>query len=403
MQQQDVESGPSEPHPELLIQLVNIWQRISSSTLHAIQSPPNISSNTFTKPKTFTEETAIKPCKRLKSMKTRKSHIEKHEPISIPPSVPLANGIAPALEVNHANRGVTCELCGGTYPHPVTKHMKMTHAGCGNSAGGKGYNSSGVWLGGWAGDCGDAGSPSSSWYLFCESCRERCIRQARGVQEIKVTSPPPQVPRASPLNSLATPMKVHQVLKENAMFLLRIGSSVGGRDVVEVVQGDGEQMIFEDLGVAFNCLRSLGHSKDEYARRVCEERLSEENIREIKRVVGGSGSGGGASRKRATSNENAGLMFVSQPSPTLKRLAKMVNEEKENGFPLNRPVFQFILQPHDLQLLLTNMKDSLCKAIIRTFAFRVSYEFFKPFLITFSFSSGFYMAIANSESSDHPP
>lgn len=50
-----------------------------------------------------------------------------------------------------------CELCAETFPHPVTYHMRQCHSGCGQHAGGKGYNSSGNYCLGWAGNCGDGG------------------------------------------------------------------------------------------------------------------------------------------------------------------------------------------------------------------------------------------------------
>lgn len=50
-----------------------------------------------------------------------------------------------------------CELCGDNFPHPVTYHMHQMHPGCGQHAGGKGYNSGGNYCLGWAGNCGDGG------------------------------------------------------------------------------------------------------------------------------------------------------------------------------------------------------------------------------------------------------
>lgn len=39
---------------------------------------------------------------------------------------------------SNLEREASCELCGQTYPYPVTYHMKMMHPGCGWHAGGKG-------------------------------------------------------------------------------------------------------------------------------------------------------------------------------------------------------------------------------------------------------------------------
>lgn len=69
-----------------------------------------------------------------------------------------------------------CELCGLRFPHPVTYHMKLMHPGCGWHAGGNGYNSGGNYCLGWAGNCGDGGGGGSSWYLLCDTCRDKYLK-----------------------------------------------------------------------------------------------------------------------------------------------------------------------------------------------------------------------------------
>ena len=64
---------------------------------------------------------------------------------------------APQLIAPPGDKESVCELCGGSYPHPITYHMKRFHSGCGRHAGGQGYNSGGNYCGGWAGNCGDGG------------------------------------------------------------------------------------------------------------------------------------------------------------------------------------------------------------------------------------------------------
>ena len=71
-----------------------------------------------------------------------------------------------------ADRETACELCGGCFPHPVTFHMRAAHPGCGETAGGKGYNSGGNFCVGWAGNCGDGGVGKFSLVLisFVDFC-----------------------------------------------------------------------------------------------------------------------------------------------------------------------------------------------------------------------------------------
>lgn len=144
-----------------------------------------------------------------------------------------------------------CELCGETFPHPVTYHMRQCHSGCGQHAGGKGYNSDGNYCLGWAGNCGEGGvrkssskfglkflgnarmrvvAAGSTWYLLCENCREKYIKNNRGGKQVCGRSR--IVPRRKPtfVKSLVSPsnssiMDIHLIMKSNAMFLLELASS----------------------------------------------------------------------------------------------------------------------------------------------------------------------------------
>lgn len=55
--------------------------------------------------------------------------------------------------------------------------MRIVHPGCEKPALGKGYNSVGTFCEGWAGNCGEGGKGASSWYLMCDSCREKYLEQ----------------------------------------------------------------------------------------------------------------------------------------------------------------------------------------------------------------------------------
>jgi len=58
--------------------------------------------------------------------------------------------------------------------------------GCGRYAGGQGYNSIGHFCGGWAGNCGDGGIGGSTWYLVCDRCREKYLREKQSAAREKV-------------------------------------------------------------------------------------------------------------------------------------------------------------------------------------------------------------------------
>lgn len=146
--------------------------------------------------------------------------------------------------VGGIERETVCELCGNMYPHPVTYHMRQAHPGCGGHAGGKGYNSGGNFCVGWAGNCGDGGVGGSSWYLVCDTCREKYLRSKKqsGVSGkdktgISKKSSLPKKKAAGPASSSASrllsptastsPLETHIIMRNNAMFLLDLASAGG--------------------------------------------------------------------------------------------------------------------------------------------------------------------------------
>ena len=125
---------------------------------------------------------------------------------------------------------VLCELCGEEFAHPVTYHMRKAHPGCGRPAGGQGYNSGGNFCGGWAGSCGDGGVGGSTWYLMCDSCRARYLREkkrsgsgggARKPMGARKNSAAENVVKAL----LRTELAAQWVLYSNAMFLLELAAT----------------------------------------------------------------------------------------------------------------------------------------------------------------------------------
>ncbi|XP_019899964.2 probable E3 ubiquitin-protein ligase HERC1 isoform X1 [Esox lucius] len=74
-------------------------------------------------------------------------------------------------EHHEPNEMVECELC-STLTLQFNNHMKRHHPGCGQSAGRRGYRSTGAYVDGWfGGECG-SGSP---YYLLCSNCREKYL------------------------------------------------------------------------------------------------------------------------------------------------------------------------------------------------------------------------------------
>ncbi|KAI4471285.1 e3 ubiquitin-protein ligase mycbp2 [Holotrichia oblita] len=130
-------------------------------------------------------------------------------------------------------RETICELCGVTYPHPVTYHMRQAHPGCGHHAGSKGYSPSGNYCRGWAGNCGNGGVHGSTWYLLCESCREKYVKTNRGGKAYVPKAVDKTISRRKTTILLNSPMSIeahgiseaHIIMKNNATFLLDLASA----------------------------------------------------------------------------------------------------------------------------------------------------------------------------------
>lgn len=190
-------------------------------------------------------------------------------------------GEAGRLPSDGLDKEVMCELCGYYYKNPLTYHMRQAHPGCGNSASGFGYNSSGTFCGGWAGQCGEGGVMGITWYLLCQQCRERYLKQKRQLMVIEKPKKLINKKRHSRYMTSNTLLEVHQVMKNNAMFLLQFSSASNGSlkslNPPSVPLGkrnsyNGKQLSQQSIdlthhnpfpNVLFQCLQTLGVNESE--------------------------------------------------------------------------------------------------------------------------------------------
>ncbi|KAG9492128.1 hypothetical protein GDO78_000574 [Eleutherodactylus coqui] len=205
-------SGKSRPPLPLTLQhLVAFWEDISLATIKAASQNmifPSPGSCAVLKKKE-----GEKDSKKAKKEKKKKDKAEAR---------PRGNlfGEMAQLSVGGPEKDTICELCGESHPYPVTYHMRQAHPGCGRYAGGQGYNSIGHFCGGWAGNCGDGGVGGSTWYLVCDRCREKYLREKQAaVKQSRRKPVQVKTPRALPT------MEAHQVIKANALFLLSLSSA----------------------------------------------------------------------------------------------------------------------------------------------------------------------------------
>ncbi|XP_026670203.1 E3 ubiquitin-protein ligase MYCBP2-like isoform X5 [Ceratina calcarata] len=200
--------------PPALKSLVFLWEELSTNCLQTIEQQTMKLSK---RPEKRPREDKLKEREKKSSRKKKE-----WKPVG------RANGSDVLGEIE---RDTICELCGMTFPHPVTYHMKIMHPGCGWQAGGKGYNSWGNYCIGWAGNCGDGGVGGNSWYLMCDTCRDKYLRARKlklakkfltGMSKKKNGSSKTVSPLSSPNGN-----ETHIIMKNNAMFLLDLASASG--------------------------------------------------------------------------------------------------------------------------------------------------------------------------------
>ncbi|XP_041438375.1 E3 ubiquitin-protein ligase MYCBP2 isoform X5 [Xenopus laevis] len=203
------------PLPLTLQHLVAFWEDISLATIKAASQ-----NMIFPSPGSCAVLKKKEGDKDNKKAKKEKKKKEKAE------SRPRGNlfGEMAQLAVGGPEKDTICELCGESHPYPVTYHMRQAHPGCGRYAGGQGYNSIGHFCGGWAGNCGDGGIGGSTWYLVCDRCREKYLREKQVSVREKVKQSRRKPVQMKTPRSLPT-MEAHQVIKANALFLLSLSSA----------------------------------------------------------------------------------------------------------------------------------------------------------------------------------
>ena len=212
--------------PPALKSLVFLWEELSTNCLQAIEQQTILPSPmSHVQPGKLSKRLVSEKSGREEKVKDREKKSRKKKEWKPLGRTTVGDGLS-GIE-----RETICELCGMTFPHPVTYHMKMMHPGCGWHAGGKGYNSGGMYCVGWAGNCGDGGVGGSSWYLICDTCRDKYLKAKKSKFGKKLLA---GISRRkgegskfpSPINSPSA-NETHIIVKNNAMFLLDLASASG--------------------------------------------------------------------------------------------------------------------------------------------------------------------------------
>ena len=195
--------------PPTLNHLVTFWDEISAKVIEC-------SSQAFPAPKVpaLAQELQKRYEEERKEIEKRRKEKDK-------------KAAAPAGGGGGGGGSTVCELCDGSFPDPVTYHMKDVHPGCGKHASGWGYNSRGTFCSGWAGNCGDGGRGGSTWYLMCKDCHSKYLAMKDEMKKKSVkTVPLPKMKTRKPGKPRSLPvMSAIQGMIQNAKFLLEISRS----------------------------------------------------------------------------------------------------------------------------------------------------------------------------------
>lgn len=277
--------------PPALKSLVFLWEELSTNCLQAVEQQ-SVLPSPISQIQTMKLAKRLAPEKRPREDKVKekdkKGSRKKKEwkPIG---KTNVSEGLGTGIECE-----TICELCGLMFPHPVTYHMKMMHPGCGWSAGGKGYKSDGNYCVGWAGNCGDGGVGGYSWYLICDTCREKylTVRKNKLAKNFITGLSKSKCNESKPLSPITSPsgFDTHIIMKNNAMFLLDLASASGlsipkqQRRPSQTLSSVAENYSppeaagpFPPTG-PFQCLQSLGvHNSQTHDERYYEETLRRQN------------------------------------------------------------------------------------------------------------------------------
>lgn len=276
--------------PPALKSLVFLWEELSTNCLHTIELQSVLPSPTS---QIQTTKLSKRPVPEKRPREDKLKEREKKGSRKKKEWKPVGRGNG-AEALGSIEQETICELCGLMFPTPVTYHMKIMHPGCGWHAGSKGYNGSGSYCNGWAGNCGDGGVGRSSWYLICDTCRDKYLRARKlkltkkfltGISKRKNGSGKVLSPITSPSGN-----ETHIVMKNNAMFLLDLASASGlnipkqQRRSSQTLSSVAENYSppeaagpFPPTG-PFQCLQALGiHHSQSHDERYYEEALRRQN------------------------------------------------------------------------------------------------------------------------------
>ena len=263
--------------------------------------------------------------------------------------------------------GFICELCGDSFPNPVTYHMKTEHPGCSSAAKGWGYNSNGVYCSGWAGNCGDGGSGGSTWYIMCETChtdylqdkhKKENLRSKHKSQAMGMKKKGGQIRKLLEKPSLT-------ILEENALFLLELQSPnlIRDQELTEKTVPSYSRQISEPKA-----------SKKPSFKRAETISTAESKTVDFARTIsvdvqkGLDGGWPSFAPVKEDMEPEVSPLFLIKPSPILTKLISKYHREKLEDIGCIPNFLSFISKRHDLDGLRATLQNKFCISRLRVYS-----------------------------------
>jgi len=275
-----------------------------------------------------------------------------------------------------------CELCSIRFSS-LLAHMKLEHPGCRQASTTHGYNEQGKYGIGSRGTCGKSiDSPGTIWYLLCTTCRQRYIGEHANDKEIKKH-------RARSFRLSNVCLEPHQILKNNALFLLQLNSTDQACLIDKKLSG-----IFVSKTASKKISRDIdSHQNSMIAHNL---KIARKLSRPVETDLPGSNNGPHSSdpgpknhNSRTWSIHNhsesfnkevrCGMMtnfatdsqvLLSSPSTALKAIVPPDNKRRSLSETCQRSVVAFVVQHHDLNSLQNALHLATSRAIFFEHAFQ---------------------------------
>ncbi|PAV60710.1 hypothetical protein WR25_02916 isoform A [Diploscapter pachys] len=279
-----------------------------------------------------------------------------------------------------------CELCEEPYRVPIIVHMRMAHPGCGEDSQGYGYNSGGRFTTGWSGKCGSGGRVGTTWYLLCPTCRSKYLKRTPwGHREERTRRW-----REFRLSTTALNARPEEIIKQNALFLLDLNSTLDGDSKNSSATNSGWTInLFPTTGSTPSTMpryNRLGNANKLDGSHFARSSFMSQSISKVaissdpgpkmpalisppSQSIGPTSSLTAPPHRHQSITEGDAHETLQSPSTALRSLIN--TSIGSSSSILKRPVMAFVVEHHNLQRIKAACEQAIRRAIGFSHAFRV--------------------------------